>query len=110
MNETSPETEYLIPRPVRQGYEFVPGWGIVQVVAVLIGLAAGILIAAILHLLRAPVLVQVFPIAGFGGLGVVVAKPLMDGSTVLDLLISYRAWAHKTKRYLYDWARDDITE
>jgi len=106
----SPALEYLIPRAIRQGYEFAPGWGLVQVGAVLVGLLIGGLLFLTLHLLRAPVFVQVFPLILGGGLGVLVARPLMDGSTVLDLLAAYRDWSRRPKRYLYDWGRDDWPE
>ena len=107
LSEQGGQLEYLIPRRIDQGYQFFPGWGVRQVAAVLTGLAAGLLIGVVTHLLHLPVLVQVFPLILGGGLGAVVARPQPDGSTVLDLAAAFRSWSGRPKRYLYDWSKDD---
>ncbi len=104
--------EYIIPRRIRQGYEFAPGWGTKQVIVLAIGLVAAGMVFLMLRLLGRsiylPLFVQVLPpvlvaIAGFG-----TAMPQLDGSTILERIENWRSWSKCQKLYLYDWSRDDF--
>ncbi len=106
------EYEYIIPRRIRQGYEFAPGWGVKQVVCLLAGLAAGALLFLAVrlpaHLLHMPIFIQLFPPIIVAGVGFVAAMPQMDGSTIFERIVNWQAWAKRQKLYLYDWSRDDF--
>jgi len=100
--------EYLIPRRIDQGYQFVPGWGLRQAGVVVASVAVGAVIGLIAHLLRLPAPVQVVPGILLGGAGVMAARPLPDGSTLMDLLAAARDWSRRPKQYLYNWSREDV--
>ncbi len=106
------ELEYIIPRRIRQGYEFAPGWGVKQVICLLAGLVAGVLLflairLLVIHHLRIPIFFQVFPPLIVAGAGVIATMPQMDGITVLERIENWQAWSKRQKLYLFDWSRDD---
>jgi hypothetical protein len=107
MNEAPTALEYLIPRRINQGFEFAPGWGLVQAATAAAGLLLGagwFLGGGALHL---AVPGRLLPALVVGGIGIMAARPMPDGSTPLDLVGAFRGWLKRPKRYLYDWSLDD---
>lgn len=112
MEDEQKKLEYAVPRKIRLGYEFAPGWGWQQVIASAIGLAIGVilffLIGIILHKLHAKLIYQVMGLILSAGAGVLISRQQTDGTTGLDMIMNWRKWNKKQKLYLYDFSRDDF--
>jgi len=97
--------EYLIPRAVTARFEFFPGWGVPEVVAVVVGAAAGGLLQAgvahlpLLHtmLFGARLGVFILPAA----CAYMLVRKDIGGHSALDQLRAARAYGRKQHRYLY---------
>ena len=97
------EQKYLVPAPVRRGYEFAPGIGVEEVLVA----GAGVVVAAVLFglavLLHLPLMIRAIVAVIPAGVGV--------GSVMLkisDLPLYKHAqfawvWAHSQKLYLYNF-------
>jgi hypothetical protein len=99
---------YLIPRRITQRFEFAPGWGIQEAATVAAGAAAGGLLLLLASLFGLNPGFRLLPPVLVLGASVFAARPLPDGTTLLDLLGAARAFSRSRKLYLYDFSRDDV--
>jgi hypothetical protein len=100
-------TRYLIPRRITQRFEFAPGWGIPEAATVLVGAAAGGLLLLFASVLGLNPALRLLPATFLVVAAVFAARPLPDGTTLLELLAAARAFARSRKLYLYDFSRED---
>ena len=102
-------TRYLIPRRIRQRYEFFPGSGIglPEVGLILAGLGAATVWFGGAGLFRLPFLVRLLPALALAGFGYFAARPLPDGTNLWGLAQAFHQWRTRPQRYLYDWSRED---
>ncbi len=92
---------YLIPRNVRQHFEFFPGFGWRELFLTLIGFAAGLFLFFLFGLFtqslgRAFLIVFTTAAAFFIGKG-----DSQTGRSILSLFNDYKVWRTKQQRYLY---------
>ena len=102
---------YLIPRNISDRFEFFPGWGWNELIILLIGAGAGIMICLLLGLAtHSPA--KYIPVFLFGGVGWMATKPIMaDGSTALQILKYMHRHNHSQKLYLkYSELRCALTQ
>lgn len=97
--------EYLIPRAVTARFEFFPGWGLPEVVGVIIGAAVGGLLQVLAaHLPLSHTIVFGTRMGAFV-LPVSFAYMLIHrdigGHSLLDQLRAARSYGRKQHRYLY---------
>ena len=100
--------EYVVPRKIRLGYEFAPGWGWQQVVVPAVGLAVGMLLFFVLRVISSNLLMRVIVLVLPAGIGFLASRPQTDGTTALEMILSWREWSKKQKLYNYDFGRDDV--
>lgn len=101
---------YLIPAPIRRGYEFFPGWGIPEVVVTLAGLLAGVLLFLMVWLLGWPFPVRLMAFLLGGGIGAGLAMPPPHGDPLYRRIVASWRYRRQPRRYPYDWRRPDWVE
>ncbi|EJW13862.1 PrgI family protein [Paenibacillus alvei] len=95
------ETVYFIPKNVRSRFEFLPGFGVRELLITLTGAVIGLAIAFIVYLFTQHILS--FVLVGLvGGLSFFLAKPdPRTGKNALDLLKDIQSYKSRPKRYFY---------
>ncbi|MCR3922065.1 MAG: PrgI family protein [Firmicutes bacterium] len=92
---------YLIPRNVRQRFEFFPGMGFKELFLIIGGLAAGLVIFLLLGLFTKSVArIIIFGLTAAIGYFLGKADP-RSGKNVLDIIRDAKHWQLTQKRYLY---------
>lgn len=91
---------YLIPRNISSRFEFFPGWGWNELFLLLAGLAIGVLMFLIIGLVAAGP-IRVIPGMFFGFLGFISGQPVINDSTLIEVLKSMLSFRRSQKLYLY---------
>lgn len=93
---------YLVPSPVRRGYEFAPGIGFREVAVAGAGVAIGAVLLGLTALLHTGYAVRAAALVVPGGLGVgSVTLQINDLPLYQHGLFAWR-WMHSVRRRLYD--------
>lgn len=99
---------YLIPGRITQRLEILPGWGWFELKAIGAALLGGLLLSGLAGLLGLPLLLRFFLILALpGGMAAVARPATVKGESPLTLLLAFRDYARRQRRYLYDFGRDD---
>ena len=100
----SADRGWLVPRPIRQGFELAEGWGVRQGLVLAGGLAAGGVLAGGVWLATASQALAVVPLLLVGGVAAVAARPMPpSGEPVMDLVSAWWRWARSQRRFVRDW-------
>lgn len=93
---------YLVPSPVRRGYEFAPGMGMKEVGVAGVGIVMGAAFMGLTLLLHTGYVAHAAALVIPGGLGVgSVRLRINDLPLYQHGLFAWR-WMHSTRRRLYD--------
>lgn len=91
---------YLIPRNISSRFEFFPGWGWTELFLLLAGLGIGALMFLLLGIVTAGP-IRVIPVMFFGFLGFISGQPLINESTLIEVVKSMLSFRRSQKLYLY---------
>ncbi len=106
MADPSPP-QYLIPAPIRRGYEFFPGWGMAEAAVTVAGLGAGAVLFAAASVLAAPVALRLVLFIFAGAIGVGLALPPPNGEPLYRRIAAGWRYRRQPHRYRYDWQQPD---
>ncbi len=94
---------YLVPSPVRRGYEFAPGIGIIEVAVAGVGIVIGGALMGLTILLHLGYISHAVALIIPGGIGVgAVMLKINDMPLYVHGQFAWR-WMHSVKRRLYDF-------
>jgi hypothetical protein len=96
---------YLIPKNVKQRFEFFPGMGFKELFMIIGGLVAGFLIFSFLGYFT-PSFVRIIAVALTTSIGFFIGKADPRSSkTVLNLIMDAKVWRLSQRRFLYIYGR-----
>ena len=98
-------TLYLIPRNVETRFQFFPGFGWVEIGAIVGGVLVGSIFYWLLGLFTHSVFRFLFFIL-FPGVTFFIFKPTPDGQNLFKILVWLKKWSLRKKRYLYSLKGD----
>ena len=101
---------YLIPAPIRRGYEFFPGWGLAEVAVTLAGFLAGVLLFLVIWLVGGSFPLRLIGFLLGGGIGAGLAIPPPNGEPLYRRIEASWRYRRQPRRYPYDWRRPDWDE
>lgn len=105
-----PETHakrYLIPTPIRRGYEFFPGWGLTEVALVLAGFLTGGVLFILCWLVGLSVPIRLIGLVVMLAIGAFLALPPPQGDPLYRRIAAGWRYQKRPHRYRYDWGRSD---
>lgn len=92
---------YLIPRNVRQRFEFFPGMGFKELLMIVGGLAVGLLVFFVSGLFtKSMARLLLIGLCGSVGYSLGRAEP-RSGKTVLDIIMDAKQWKVNQKTFFY---------
>lgn len=94
---------YLVPRPIRRGYEFAPGIGMPEVLVMGAGVAVGGAVFAGLALLGVPWLVRAPLFVLLSGIGVGSVVTQVSDAPLYRRAYFMWQWHQRGRRWLYDF-------
>lgn len=102
-------SRYLIPKPITQKYELLPGtgWGLVEAGLVGGGLAGGLGLLALSRLTPWPLPVRLGLAVLVAAVGMALAFPVPGQEPLHRLLRAWWRYRHRPRLYLYDWTARD---
>ena len=102
-------SRYLIPKPITQKYELLPGtgWGLVEAGLVGGGLAGGLGLLALSRLTPWPLPVRLGLAVLVAAVGMALAFPVPGQEPLHRLLRAWWRYRHRPRLYLYDWTVRD---
>lgn len=97
--------EYLVPRETKTKMEVFPGFGLVELGSVVVGMAAGAILQLIPALLPLPmgpkIFARFFLFALPVGMVYMLFKQDVAGNTLYKQIQAFKAWSNKPKTYYY---------
>ena len=103
----NPTTRYLIPTPIRRGYEFFSGWGPMEVGVALAGFLAGEVWCLLGWVVGLSVALRLVGFVALLAMGSFLALPPPQGDPLYRRIVAGWRFAHVPHRYPYDWKRSD---
>ena len=102
-------SRYLIPKPITQKYELLPGtgWGLVEAGLVGGGLAGGLGLLVLSRLTPWPLPVRLGLAVLVAAVGMALAFPVPGQEPLHRLLRAWWRYRHRPRLYLYDWTARD---
>ena len=93
---------YLVPSPVRRGYEFAPGIGIMEVAVAGVGVVIGGALMGLTVLLHTGYISHAVALVIPGGIGVGAVMLKINDMSFYQHGQAAWAWMHSVRRRLYD--------
>ncbi|MCY0881880.1 MAG: hypothetical protein OWS74_07775 [Firmicutes bacterium] len=103
-------TRYLVPRPMRRGFEFLPGWGVAELGIAAPGVIVGGGMAALAHAMHAPAAAQLLGWVIPAAVGIGLALPQPTGENLAALIRAWWQFGHRPRRWLLRFPAPTPTE
>lgn len=103
----APAKRYLIPTPIRRGYEVFSGWGLIEVAVALAGFLAGSIWFLLGGLVGLSVALRLVGFVALLAIGAFLALPTPQGDPLYRRIVAGWQFTHAPHRYRYDWGRSD---